>query len=453
MANPTMVGTGTLASPVLPGGMTNASIDTNTARPYSLATRDVASGLQLDIIQRKLQLEATLDEVFLDIGSDVVFTGKKVALPGTCIMRLSSGNDKGARTQVIPIENPATGPGVSTFGTDMRGNERSTTLQYMKVYYNEYAYGLVGETFGVNYNDLQVFQYYGQEQPKISRWFAEDEGKQYRQALLERVSWPLEATPTSIIRGTTVGYNPNWFIANTEFGSQPVYDDTPATFRANITNAFAAAATGTSGVNANIDLDYLLHLDNYAQNQKRIRPVMIGGKKSYVVLLPTSQYYKLLSLYNGQLGSVWQNVTQLSSEEQNFPGIVGRVKSLVIIEDQRYPTITCANNYANATHNVQYVNPGNDDSRNKSVYAVDSNASWDIGFLMGDAAIVDWTVTPLQFRVQEEEYGKRYGKSAFVERGIQLGATFDTDTVSNKNLKNFGSIVLAFTSPSSVSVA
>lgn len=450
MANVVMTGTGTLVSPVLPGGITNSSITTTTARPYSLSTRDVSTGLTYDVINRKLQIEATLDEVFCDVTSDVVFTGKKIALPGACIMRIQM--EKGARTQVIPLENPATGPGISTYGTDMRGNERSTTLEYMKVYYNEYAYGLVGEKFGVNYNDLQIFNYYGQEQPKISRWFAEDEGKQYRQALLERVSWPLEATPTSIVRGTTVGYNPNWFIANTEFASQPTYSNTPATFRTNINTAFAAADTGTSGVNANIDLGYLEALDYYAQNQKRIRPVMIGGKKSYIVLLPSTQYHKLIQTNSGQLGSIWLNTTQLTSEEQNLPGIAGRVRSLVIIEDQRYPTITCTNSYGNNTHTVQYVEPGNQDSRNKAIYAEASNASWDIGFLMGDAAIVDVSVTPLHFEVQEEEYGKRYGKAAFCERGIQAGL-FDTDTVSNLNLKNFSSIVLAFTTPSIVSVS
>lgn len=451
MANVTKIGTGTVGSPVITGGITNSSITTSTARPYSLSTMDVSTGLTYDAINRKLQLEATLDEVFLDIGSDVVFTGKKVSLPGTCIMRIQL--EKGARTQVIPLENPATGSGVSTYGTDMRGNERQTTLEYMKVYYNEYAYGLIGEKFGVNYNDLQVFNYYGQEQPKISRWFAEDEGKQYRQALLERVSWPLEATPTSITRGTTVGYNPNWFIANTEFASQPTYSNTPATFRTNINTAFAAADTGTSGVNANIDLDYLLALDYYAQNQKRIRSVMIGGKKSYIVLLPSTQYSKLIQLHDGKLGSVWLNTTQLSSEEQNLPGIAGRVKSLVIIEDQRYPTITCTNDYGNGTHTVAYVEPGNQDSRNKAIYAESSNASWDVGFLMGDAAIIDVQVTPLHFESQEEEYGKRYGKAAFVERGIQIGSTYDTDTASNLNLKNLGSIILAFTSPSIVSVS
>jgi hypothetical protein len=320
----------------------------------------------------------------------------------------------------------------------------------MKIYYNEYSQGVIGETFGRNYNDLEVFKYYAGEQPRLSRWFAEDEDRQYHEALLQTYSWPLTKTGAAL----TQTYNNNWFIANLDPASQPTYSATPATFRTNINTAFAAAATGTAGVNANIDLDYLIYLDNFARTTKKIQPVTIGGKQSYLVLLPSSQYYKLLRVTNGQLGSVWTQVTKLTDEEQNFPGIVGRVMSLVIVEDTRYPTLGCTASYGNNTHDVEYVLPGNTDSRNKSVYSLTANASWDIGFLMGAGAIADWTYKPLHFEMDTTtEYGKRYGKAAFCERGIQLGNRFDTDTSSNLNLKNFGSCVLAFTAASQAIVA
>lgn len=438
-------GTQTLGGPVLAGGITNSSITTSTARPYSLTTMDVTA-LQLEAINRTLQVESTLDSVFSNVGADVVFTGKKVALPDACIMKVSS--EKGARTQVMPIENPLAGPGRGGTAEAQQGYERAVTLEYMKMYYNEYSQGITGETWGMNYNDLQVINYYKNEQPRLSKWFAEDEDKQYHEALLQRYSWVLEKTGTAKVKE----YNCNWFIANTEYGSQPTYSNTAVTHAANINNAFEAAASGTNGVNANIDLDYLISLADYAESQKRINPVMIGGEKSYIVLLPTPQYNKLLRVNNGQLGSVWQNVTQLSGEEQRFPGVVGRVMNLVICKDPRYPTITCTNSYANDTHVVAYAEPGNYDARNKSVYSATSNVAWDIGFLLGQGAIIDWTVTPLHFEKEETEYGKIYGKAAFCERGIQLGV-YDTDTASNLNIKNFGSIALAFSSTTLVNVA
>lgn len=446
MASIVRPGSASLSTPVLAGGLTNSSIAASTARPYSLSTMDVQTGLQYDAINRKLQIESTLDEIFLDIGAEVVFTGKKVMVPNACIMRVTS--EKGARSQTMPLENPLAGPARGGTDEPMQGYERFVTLEYMKIYYNEYSQGVMSEKWGMNYNDLEYFNYYANQQPRLSKWFAEDEGKQYREALLERYAWPLEKTGTAL----TQSYNPNIFVANTTFGSQPTYSNTAATYRTNINTALAAADTGTNGVNANIDLDYLLALEHYASNEKKINPVNINGA-SYVVLLPSTQYHKLRQDNNGQLGDIWTKVSCLSEMEQNFPGVVGRVGKLLIVEDQRYPTVTCTNSYANNTHTTYYVEPGNTDSRNKSIYAEDSNASWDIGFLMGEAAIIDWTVTPLHFEIESTEYGKKFGNSAFTERGIQLGATYDTDTATNLNIKNFGSIALWFTATSTVTTA
>lgn len=441
------VGTQTLDSPVLAGGLTNSSIATTTARPYSLATMDVDTGLKYEAINRKLQIESTLDSVFVDLGADVVFTGKKVSIPDAIVVTISS--EKGARTQVMPIENPLAGPGRGGTDEPQQGYERQRTLEYMKIYYNEYSNGVLGETFGVNYNDFQILNYYAGEQPALSKWFKEDLDKQYHEAALETYSWVLEKTGTSL----TQTYNSNVYVANTEYANQPTYSDTPATFRTNMNTAFDAADTGTNGVNANIDLDFLLGLSYYAENEKRIKPVSIGGQPSYVVLLPAPQYHKLLQTNSGQLGEVWTKVTALSDEEQKFSGIVGRVMNLVLIKDPRYPTIECTADYGNNTHSVIYAEPGNYDLRNKTVYNVSSNAAWDVGFLLGAGAIIDWLVTPLHFGMEQTEYGKKYGKAAFAERGVQLGNVYDTDTASNLNRKNFGSMALLFTASTVIATA
>lgn len=449
MANITQPGSGTIGTPVLAGGITNANITTTTGRPYSLANMDVDSGLLLDIINRKLQVESTLDDVFVDLGPEVSFNGGKVSIPDSIVMKVSS--EKGPRTQVMPIENPLAGPGLGGVVERMQGNERFVTVQYMKIYYNEFFQGVAGEKWGVHYNDLQVFNYYANEQPRLSKWFKEDRGKQYREALLERYAWPLtKAGVVNDTTGLTQSYNPNWFLANTDFADNDgIYDATGSTMISNLDTAFQAAATGTNGVNANISLDYLIYLSEYAAKQKRIETVNIGGQDSFVVCLPSSQYLKLLQDTDGQLGGIWTKVADLSSEEQRFPGIIGRVMNLVIVKDTRYPTIT--SNYAGA-HSVVYVEPGNIDNRPSGVYNASTNATWEIGYLLGKGAIIDWMVTPLHFEMEETEYGKIYGKAAFTEEGIQLGNTYDLDT-AGAAIKNFGSIVLGFTAASNVTVA
>lgn len=440
----------TITGPIVGTDSAPAEITTSTIRPYTLANMDVDSAMILNAINKKLQYEATLDDVFVDVGQDVVFTGQKVAIPDAVVMRLKTP-EKGARTQIMPLLRPLAGPGRGGTDEPQQGYERGLVMKYMKVYYNEFSQALAGEEWGLNYNDLQMYNFYSELQPSLSKWFKEDLGKQYREALLETYAWPLEKTGTAL----TQNFNPNFFVANTALGSQPAYDSTVSgsnSFSDNLATAAAAADTGTNGVNANIDLDYLLALDYYAQNQKKILPVMIGGKKSYVVMLPSPQLAKLLTTNNGQLGAVWQAVSALSKEEQAFPGIVGRVKSLVIIEDQRYPTIEFNQYSDNCTITAEYVEPGNDDARNTTVYDSSSNMAWDIGFLLGQNAIVDWEVTSLHFESEKTEYGKVYGKGAFTERGVQLGL-YNQDTAADDTALNMSSIALMFTATSIVEVA
>jgi hypothetical protein len=155
------------------------------------------------------------------------------------------------------------------------------------------------------------------------------------------------------------------------------------------------------------------------------------------------------------MGGAWELVSDLTQEERNLSGIVGRIMSLVIIEDQRYPTLEFTNPYTDDEVKagevvIEYVEPGNDDNRNKAVYNSSSNAAWDLGIVMGAPALIDWTVTPLHFEMDKQNYGKTYGKGAFIERGIQL-ARYTNDT-GNVNV-NRGSAILAFTATSLVSVA
>jgi hypothetical protein len=428
-----------IGSQTLVGGIpSNGTIADSTARPYSLANMDVDSALILHAIEKKLQIESTVDDIFVDIGTNVVFTGKKISVPDKCIMRIRA--EKGAKTITMPILKAAQGAPRAGTAEPQQGYERGQVLKYMQCSYNEYSYALAGEEWGVNFNDVNKFGMYEQIQPQISKYFKEFTGKCYREALLETFSYPLTKTGA----GKTAGFNPNIFVMNTEFGSQPAYSYTAATYRTNITTALEAAATGTNGVNANIDLSNLLALDHYAQNVKRIDPLYIGGKKTYFVILPSTQYAKLISATEGQLGGIWRDVSALTAEEQNYPGVVGRVRSLLIVEDQRNPEVLCTNSYGDNAMTAKYLNPGNEDDRVKSVYSATANPLWEIGYLLGAGAILDWEVNPLHFEMEKTEYGKIYGKGAFTERGIQL-ALYDTDHTDDAvtvETENFGSIAL-----------
>ena len=96
-----------------------------------------------------------------------------------------------------------------------------------------------------------------------------------------------------------------------------------------------------------------------------------------------------------------------------------------------------------------FVKPGNTDARNKAVYAAGSNDAWDLGFLMGQAAVCEWTVRELHFETETQNYGYNKGTGAFGESGISLVEYDAADGWAGtaNNRENYGSVVLAWTAP------
>jgi hypothetical protein len=137
-----------------------------------------------------------------------------------------------------------------------------------------------------------------------------------------------------------------------------------------------------------------------------------------------------------------------NEDEMKYTGVIGRVGKLLLIEDQRYPTIEVTG--ANGSWGItpSYLNPGDDDDRNKAVHNSTSNKTWDIGFLLGKAAVAEWEVTPIHMEYENQHYSHDKGTGAFGEGGISL-VQYDLDSGSQDDTtkENFGSIVLPFTTP------
>ena len=420
------------------GGTTlpeNGSIaEITTARPFSLTNMNVNDALTLDAINRKLQIESTLDEIFLPLGADVVSVGKKVAIPNAIYLRLKA-EAQGARSVTIPMLKPLQGT-VRKGSETQRGYELPLDMRYAQFRYNEYSQAVAGEEWGVNANDLSQFNLYAQIQPQLSKYFKEMQGLWIRQALIQ-VYCDLLQDDISDSR-----VNLNWFVPGLSYALQPnvnAVQDTTTLQADLIADKIVSNATNEAdGVaKGQVSLNYLLSLEHYAANVKRIDPISIGGKPRYIVLLPSPQYQVLRSDADNQMGAIWKDVSALSSEEASYPGVVGMVGNLMIVEDQRYcemaiPDITADDK----TLTFEYVNPGNDDNRTKAKYGVGNVGTCDLGVLMGQAAVCDWEVKRLHFEREDEEYGKKYGQGAFGERGIQC-VEYRDDNAIGVDLLNF----------------
>lgn len=409
---------------------------TSVLSPNALSDMNVEAELKLRAINKKLQMESTLDDIFESLGEDIVSTGgKEVAVPDAIFLKLEAA-PQGARQVTVPLLMALSG--APTIGaTTPAGSEAKQNLKYVTFYYEEFSYAVASTSWGTLANDMSVYGVFEQIQPQISKYMKELRGERIREALLE--------THDSILTDSllTAHWNKNWFVANTAFGSQPIYDSTLADFTEEIGDVMEAAAA--TPADATVDLDFLLNLDFYATNVKRIDPIYIGGKKTYVVLLPSTQINLLIKNNDGQLGDIYTSMVRSNSDEMAYSNVVGRVGNLLIVEDQRYPTITKGGSNGSWTLTPKYVKPGNVDERVKTV---DGANHWDIGFLLGKAAVCEWIVRDLHFETEEQNYGYNKGTGAFCEAGISL-VEYDIDAGSQTDTsrENYGSIVLAMTTP------
>jgi len=415
--------------------------------PNSLADMNVEAELVLKAIDKKLQMESVLDDIFEDLGADVVGTGEEATVVPDAIFLKIGAQATGTRQVTIPFLQALSGDPTIGPWTPV-GREAKQNLKYATFKYQEYSFAVAHTAWGTNYNDMAVYGVFEKIQPQISQYMKEFHGQRIREALLLTHDSVLTSlNPTGGTPVETAHLNKNWFIANTEVGAQPNYDEDLATFTNRVGQAMIDAQDAANPAASEISLNYLLALEYYATNYLKIDPIVVSGKKTYVVLVPSTQAQKLRANKEGQLGDIYTSMVRTSDDEMRYTGVLGRVNSILLVEDQRYPTIERVDDGSgNHTLTPGFVKPGNVDNR---VKAPNGNTNWDIGYLLGKAAVAELEVQPLHFETENQNYGRDRGTGAFGESGISL-VEYDLDqgAMGAATRENKGSIVLAWTTPS-----
>jgi len=425
---------------------------------YGSGGMDVDPSLVLKGINKKLNLESVLDDVFEDLGERMVSHGKKVEVPNAVFLKLEAVAN-GTRTVTVPMLMALTGAPHIGPGTPI-GEEKRQNLKFATFNYEEVSYAVTEERFGKLKNEMQVYNVFGEIQPGISLYMKELHGERIREAIIETFDSILTGAASGAVE--TPHLNKNWFVPNRSTEQQPSYVTkygqtyTPSTgvYSAGsgdgmveaVADALELAADTADGINATASLDYFRALDFYAANNLRIDPIMVNGKKTYIVLVPSTQVYLLETPVEGQLGGIFTGMVRATGDEMKYTGVLGRIKSLLLVEDQRYPTLTVTGADGSWIISPAYVKPGNSDSRNKAVHNSTSNKSWDCGALLGKAALVDWVVTPLHFEYENQNYNHDRGTGVFGEEGISC-VQYDIETQADGTKENYGSVVLPFATP------
>jgi len=435
-----------------------------------------AAALKVKAYNKTLRTESILYDVFEKLSGEIRTDPKGTMVPEAVFLKMDTP-PKGAHSVTIPLLKSLSGAPQMGTSENMLGSEENLKLKHLTVYYNEIKKSVASFGWGVDFNDLSYLDVYGQITPLMTRYFAELRGRRIREALLLTYASELTKDPINLHQM----FNPNIFVTNTEFANQPKYeriqtdtgDYTDAEGRSaataeddgvwphnrygeisgadykghytepagknyfvqNIYDALAAATTGTDPFDApakmNLTVEMLLALSNYVEDELLLDPLMIDGQPSYIFLIPstTAVWLSGFSTTNSKLGDIWKDVSALSKKEQDIPAVLGRVNNLVLVKDSRYPTLTVGGTSVTPTLTPGFLAPGRADGRNKRAYSESTNKVFQVGFVLGKGALVEWVANDLKYATEQTEYGKFQGKGAYQMAGIQL-VKFDEDALN-----------------------
>lgn len=451
---PAILGSQTIDTTAVPKWAA-AGVDGTTARNYTLEQRDVAS-LKYDKIETKLHTRSVLNDVYMQNIAEVNFKhgDSNKTIPSEMTMMIKA--ESGTNSVSIPFTDPISGPARSGRSERQTGYEVDQSLRYMDFHWNEESQAVLVKKWGKDFSELEAhLGLFSEAQPKLSLYFKELEGRQFREAgVLGRSRELIKDNG-----GLKQYLNPNIFIANVDPNSMPSWNANNDTYEAAIIAAMQGAdtGTGTAGEYANLSIEMLDAMLDYARVTLKISPLKIGGEDRWIFICPSNQLSKLNSAV-GQVGNLWHEKAAVAEEGYSYSGVMGRYKELIIVADDRYAT--CDVDYADGdpadgvagSMSFQFVEPGNIDNRDRAVYHNTTNTVWSVGMFCGAGAFGAWSVRDLHFEEEKQEYGKEVGIGGFREKGIEL-ALLKNDLVDGTSglptkVENIGSMAVYMTNTS-----
>lgn len=417
--------------------------------------------LQIEIFLTDVRREYLPNDIFDSLSSEFINpTGEDApAIPNAIYMKLSAEADKGRSCKVPLIKDLCQAPTIGTNG-DQVGNEEDYVTKHFSMQYTDLSHATVNQAYGLLARDKQPYQLFDYRAELLGRYFKQYFGKMRRQTLLERQSENLEDAP----HFAAAGFSPNWFIPNREFHEQPVFTRNTHDWTDRIVATMHAAGTGIQCAASPM---LLLQLSEYARDVKNIIPIEFeDGTDGYVVTMPTPQatWFKNL-VQKGSGGWIWTQVAQMGADIlKKYPMAIGKFNDLLIVEDQRYPTLSLGGSasYGNAAYNytsdsgidytltAQYramgnADDGSSDPRDKSATARQ------VMFLCGKAAICEWMPEGFHWKYNYQDYDKFFGTGVFCSVGMKQPIYDNSDGVDDDDdstVQQMGSIVIPLCQPS-----
>lgn len=315
------------------------------------------------------------------------------------------------------------------------GYETDFEMKWTKCYANDWAGGVTLQNFGIDARELRNYGLNQESKKLLYQWRQEILGYYARQALCQRYSNNLTATPVSL----TLGLNKNVWVPSLADSAQPAYDPTTASFATNIGTALAAA-----GMNAVLTPSYLLQFIDTLEGSY-IKPIMIGGKPYWVMTVAPREIRRLRDpAVTGSFGAYFVQAANLTDVNKIIPtSEIVVADNLILVRDPRTPTITLGGSASAYTLTFGYEKAGRATTRTSGVSEAGSANYFYANILMGAGALMWYEPEKVHEEKQPDEYSQYEAEALFGAIGYQTPVwNIDDDTADSTTAQQESSYIV-----------
>ncbi|MFA5166799.1 MAG: hypothetical protein WC449_05940 [Candidatus Paceibacterota bacterium] len=404
--------------------------------PYSLPAQSQLAGFDSE-----LRMKSVLASIYTDVKG--LYNTEKKTMSAGIYMEISEATLKNAHTGTITMMYKLRQPGVMG-NAGAIGQEELPETKAATIYRNNCRKVTVNPEYGVRKLDTDYLDLRKKNVDNLGDWNKDEEDLEIHQSLVEQFGETLRYGDTA---ATCVpNWNHNTFVAGLDRDqNQPVYSSNSAVYSGRIVNAFLSSGNGSLAPipTQTWNQPNLSRLSNFAL-RRRISTIPIPGvvgNKGYILTM--SEYG---SMYLGDpvwsarnLGSLYIAKSALSEKVQNWTGVLGAYKDILLVQDVRLATVLPSGTSEPYSMVAGYMWHGDTDLRHYD----HPDTVRECNILHGMGAVWKWYPEKIHFIEQLDDYGAIKGIGTACVRACGSLA-FDQQIPGVGTHEQFSSI-LAFT--------
>jgi hypothetical protein len=380
--------------------------------PTPLAANSIIRGYD-----KELRMKEALDDIYED--SKGMYVLEKEQVPNAIRMMVDKTEKVKSNNVTITMVLRLGGTGV--YDPNMLiGTESRPVTKTFTIYYNIVRKAVTSPGYGPDFQDAKPYGLYEKWIDQLAQWNKDHHGWSIRQTILEQYG-------ESLVHGRTApfcqrNWTPNILVAGMGWRQMQVpYNTNRANYTTAIVNRIVTSGGGSLApiVSQTLNAPNLTNANNLAL-ENRVMMLQIGGLpggKGWVLTMGEIQaaYLGDATWSQRNLGSLYIAKAALPDKIQNWRGVMGAYKNLLLVQDMMQPTLIISGTSEPWGMTAGYVEPGDNDQRQRG-----NALTRDTAFILGKASVVDWQKEALRHVTQDDDYKYVMGHGTARCEGVQM---------------------------------